>query len=85
MYVVRFTPDTQRGFEKAPPRDKKRLLDAAQGLARNPRRHGAIKLSGALFRIRVGRWRIIYAVSDQDREVIVVKVARRSEDTYKGL
>jgi mRNA interferase RelE/StbE len=85
VYAVRFTPGAQRGFEKAPVRDKKRLLEAVQSLARNPRRHGAIKLTRALYRIRVGPWRIIYAISEQDREVVVVKVARRSEDTYKGL
>ncbi|MBE9477759.1 MAG: type II toxin-antitoxin system RelE/ParE family toxin, partial [Chloroflexi bacterium] len=38
-----------------------------------------------LWRIRVGRYRIVYAIDDESRMIIVVRVAWRSGDTYKRL
>jgi len=38
-----------------------------------------------MYRIRVGNWRVVYAVFDRDNLVIVGKIARRSEKTYDGL
>ena len=34
-------------------------------------------------RIRVGESRVIYLVDDEAREVVVLRVARRSESTYR--
>jgi mRNA interferase RelE/StbE len=36
-------------------------------------------------RIRVGRYRIIYMVDSKKRTVYVKRIARRNEQTYKGL
>jgi mRNA-degrading endonuclease RelE of RelBE toxin-antitoxin system len=42
------------------------------------------KLKGTDFwRIRVGDVRLIYHVDDDARLVVIVKVARRSESTYR--
>ncbi|MBE0480464.1 MAG: type II toxin-antitoxin system RelE/ParE family toxin [Dehalococcoidia bacterium] len=38
-----------------------------------------------LWRIRIGRYRIVYAIDDKDQQIIIVKVARRKEDTDRGL
>ncbi|MBI4233701.1 MAG: type II toxin-antitoxin system RelE/ParE family toxin, partial [Chloroflexi bacterium] len=38
-----------------------------------------------LWRVRVGQYRIVYAIDDRFQLVTTVKVARRREDTYKGL
>lgn len=55
-------------------------------LEENPRPLRVIKLAGAgLWRLRVGRYRVIYAIDDEAQVVAVVRVARRKEDTYKGL
>ena len=43
-----------------------------------------MKLEGTDFwRLRVGDLRIVYLVEDASRLVIVLKVARRSESTYR--
>lgn len=64
-------------------------LDIARsidGLADNPRPMGYRRLHGvALFRLRVGRYRIVYAIDDKTRLIIVVKIAPRRENTYDGL
>ncbi len=38
-----------------------------------------------LWRIRVGRYRVVYHIDDEKGLVIVVRVAARTEDTYKRL
>jgi len=36
-------------------------------------------------RIRVGSYRIIYSIYDREKVVVIDKVDRRRERTYKGL
>ncbi len=36
-----------------------------------------------LERIRVGNWRVLYGIEDQEKAVTVLRVLRRSEKTYK--
>ena len=55
------------------------------GLADEPRPRQSVKLSGPMYRLRVGPFRIIYAVFDRDQLVLVGKIARREKDTYDGL
>jgi mRNA interferase RelE/StbE len=64
-----------------------RVLRKVDDLASDPRPHGVVKLSGSedLYRVRVGRHRVIYAVVDDMVLVTVVKIARREEKTYRGL
>jgi mRNA-degrading endonuclease RelE of RelBE toxin-antitoxin system len=45
-----------------------------------------VKLAGTEFwRLRVGDLRAIYAIDDAARVVVVLRVARRSESTYRGV
>ena len=51
-------------------------------LGRDPRPRGATKLAATDFwRLRVGELRIIYVLDDD--AVVVLRVARRSESTYR--
>ena len=69
-----------------PRRTQSEIARTIDGLANNPRPIGYRKLRGAeLWRLRVGRYRVIYAIDDKARLVTVVKVAPRQEDTYHGL
>lgn len=64
---------------RAVQREIARTID---GLASNPRPVGYRRLRGVeLFRIRIGRYRVIYATDDKARKVSVVKIAPRREDT----
>ena len=59
---------------------------AISGLQEEPRPRGVKKLSeSGLWRIRVGRFRVVYAVDDAERVVTLVRVARRAEQTYRNL
>lgn len=59
---------------------RERVRDAIDGLGPEPRPRGAVKLAGRDdFRIRVGDYRIVYAVDDADRVVLVARIAHRRE------
>jgi mRNA interferase RelE/StbE len=67
-----------------PPGDAARLRAPILALALSPRPPGAVKLTGTDFwRLRVGDLRIINTIDDTADLVIVLKVARRSESTYR--
>jgi mRNA interferase RelE/StbE len=85
-YRVELAPAAQRELRRLPPGDAARLRGPILALAIAPRPPGAVKLTGTDFwRLRVGDLRIIYLIDDDDRLVIVLKVARRSESTYRRI
>lgn len=72
--------DAVRAYRRlhGPLRD--RIRAAVDGLAGNPRPVGAVKLAGRDdFRIRVGDYRIVYAIDDDDRIVLIARIAHRRE------
>ena len=85
MYRVELSSRAQRELHKIPGKEFERTVVALRGLPNNPRPPGVKKLRGPIHRIRIGDWRIIYAVFDKDSLVIVGKIARRSEKTYNKL
>ena len=58
-----------------------RLVTAAEGIASDPRPVGARKLTGSdhTYRIRVGDYRIVYEISDDDGLVEIVRVRHRRD------
>lgn len=57
-----------------------RIVKKLKALESNPRPHGAIKMTGiSSWRIRVGDYRIIYDIEDQQLIVIVIKIGHRRE------
>ena len=85
MYKITMTPKAKKELDKLPLKDFRRLDKAIWALAQNPRPRGVKKLRGPHYRIRVGNWRVVYAVFDRDQLVIVGKVARRSKHIYEGV
>ena len=60
-----------------------RIAAAIDDLAINPRPPGAAKLAGrGDFRIRVGDYRIVYAVDDAEDVVLIARIAHR-RDIYR--
>jgi mRNA interferase RelE/StbE len=63
-------------------KDRQRIVERILKLADNPRPPGCEKLSGQdKYRVRQGRYRIIYAIENDDLLVYVVKVGHR-KDVY---
>lgn len=52
-------------------------------LSNNPRPKGVKKIIKNIYRIRVGRYRIIYEINDNYKLIVITKVAKRDENTYR--
>ena len=80
-YTVRYTTTAASEFAKLEKADQKRIKARVDKLTENPRPDGVKKLKGRedSYRIRVGDYRVIYEIQDQELLVIVVTVAPRNE------
>ena len=85
-YSVELSPAAQRQLRRLPPGGAARLRAPIIALALNPRPRDSTPLAGTLYqRVRVGDLRVVYLVDDAERLVVVLRVARRSESTYRRL
>lgn len=85
-YQVRLGRAVQKQLDKLIGQDYQAVAEVVSSLQQEPRPPGAKKLAeSGLWRIRVGRYRVVYAIDDKESLVIVVRIARRTEDTYKRL
>lgn len=85
-YRVSFTHAAARQLRRMDRPIQRRLLDAADALAVDPRPPGtkALQGGGGLLRVRIGDYRIVYVVRDDELVVLVVTVGHRRE-VYRGL
>jgi mRNA interferase RelE/StbE len=83
-YRVVVTPAAERQLAKLRRPDREMVAAALVALAHNPRSTGCRKLQAAadLWRLRVGRYRVIYSIIDDQLLIIVVKVGDR-KDVYR--
>ena len=81
---VELAPAAQRQLRRLPPGDAARIRGPILALAIEPRPPGALKITGTRFwRLRVGEMRVVYLIEEAASIVPVLKVARRSESTYR--
>ena len=81
---VELAPAAQRQLRKLPPGETARLRGPILALGGDPRPPGAVRLAGTAFwRLRVGDLRVVYAIEERARLVVVLRVARRAESTYR--
>ena len=84
IYEIRFrSRRVTRELDSLSQADYRRVSVAIQHLASEPRPAGAAQLEDDIFRIRIGRYRVIYSVDDDLRLVEIGGVRRRSETTYR--
>lgn len=85
-YQVRLRRTGQKQLDKLTEHDYEMIAEIISVLEQEPRPPGVKKLAGSgLWRIRVGRYRVVYSINDKEHLVIVLRVAGRTEDTYKRL
>ena len=83
---VEIAPAAQRQLRRLPPADAARLRTPILALSLEPLPPGSAKLAGTDFwRLRFGDLRVVYLIDDDARLVLVLRVARRSESTYRRL
>ena len=82
-FRVFFKSSVEKDFSAIPKKDVKRILDRIKTLEENPRPPGCEKLTGQeKYRLRQGRYRIVYSIQDNEFTIWVVKVGRR-KDIYR--
>jgi mRNA interferase RelE/StbE len=83
VYRVYFKESVEKDFIAIPKKDLKRILQRIKMLEDNPRPLGCEKLTGReRYRVRQGRYRIVYSIQDDELTVWMVKVGHR-KDVYR--
>jgi mRNA interferase RelE/StbE len=81
---VELAPAAQRQLHKLPPDATARVRGPILALGRDPRPPGAVALGGSPFwRLRVGDVRIVHGIDESARTIVVLRVVRRNESTYR--
>jgi mRNA interferase RelE/StbE len=89
MHKVEFSPaagrDMARLSQRMARQDSERLKKAIGGLATDAHPRGAKKVKSreGYYRIRAGNFRVLYKISDTEHLVVVTRVLRRNEATYR--
>jgi mRNA interferase RelE/StbE len=79
-YSILFKESVQKDLYDIPKNDLKKNLTRIKSLGTDPRPSGCEKLTGLeRYRLRQGRYRIVYAVRNEEKEVMVVKVGHRKD------
>ena len=77
-YRVYFRESVEKDFSVIPKKDLRKILNRIEALAKDPRPPGHEKLTGQeRYRLRQGRYKIVYSIQDKDLTVWVVKVGHR--------
>lgn len=80
-YEVTFARSARKELESLSTSVVNRIFPRIEALAKDPRPHGCRKLRGErfLWRIRIGDYRVIYAVYDDKHLVDIIAVRHRSK------
>ena len=80
-YAISYVPSAAKAIRKLDKSVARRLLEAIDGLATDPRPPGFIQLAGGRgeLRIRVGDYRVVYDVQDGELIILVLRVGHRRE------
>ncbi len=68
-----------------PRQDRNKVAERILQLENESRPLGITKLKENIYRLRIGKYRVIYEVDDEKKVVIVTKVDKRRESTYKRI
>ena len=85
-YSLRIKPSAAREIEDVDGRaDRRRVVARIERLAEEPRPRGSVELAGGeRYRVRQGRYRIVYEIRDAELIVLVIGVGDR-RDVYRGV
>ena len=86
IHQIKLTPAVRRSLDCLPRPILKRIHTKISGLRDNPRPHDAKKLrcEEGFLRVRVGDYRIVYGIEDDQLIVLIVRIGHR-RDVYRGL
>ena len=82
-YKIYIKPTAVKELKKIPKQDVSKIIEKIRSLSSNPRPPGCEKLSSdEKYRLRQGRYRIVYSIADDKLVVLVIKIGHR-KNVYK--
>jgi len=82
-YSVFFRKSVEKDLSSIPKKDIGRILKRIKSLENDPRPPGCEKLTGQeRYRLRQGRYRIVYSIQDDELTIWIVTVGHR-KDIYR--
>lgn len=87
-YQVKIGKRVRKAMSRFPRADQEHIVAKIKALAEDPRPPECRPIAAVekgTYRVRVGDYRVIYVVLDDEPVVIVVRVVRRSEHTCQRL
>ncbi len=80
-FEIEITHSAEKQLQTLRRDDQQRLATAMLALAEDPRPRGSKKLPGYedVFRIRVGRFRVLYSVAKKRLVILILKIGHRRE------
>ena len=85
-YRVEIIRAAQKQMLSLPRKVQLELVNSIDELADFPRPSHCKKLRGSdLWRLKTGRYRVVYSIDDDNKQITILKVALRNEDTYRGV
>ena len=84
-YEIEIARPARKQLKKLDTEVRRRIARRIDGLAKEPRPEGVVKLtdvSPPLYRVREGQYRILFTIDDDKLIVLVVRIGHRSE-VYK--
>ena len=81
MHEISISKKAIKALEKLDKPDKRRVMAGIDALATNPRPQQATPLvnRGAQWRLRIGNYRVIYEIKDNDLLILVIDLGHRSQ------
>ena len=86
-YELQVERAARKDIDRLPERDYQRIETAIDRLAAEPRPRGTRKLRGpgGRWRMRVGEYRVMYAVFEKEKLIKILRVLRRTTTTYDAM
>ena len=77
-YKIALKPSVKKDLRGIPRHDVERILKSIEGLSENPLPQNARSLTGRdAFRLRVGRYRVIYTTNSEEVVILNIKISHR--------
>jgi mRNA interferase RelE/StbE len=87
-YPIRFTKSAAKEFTRLPRKIQDKITEALQLLSANPfselLKVKKLKGADALYRLRLGDYRVVYEIRKNALVILVVKIGHRRE-VYRGI
>ena len=86
MFHISFSSHGDRSFNKMPQDIQQRIIQALESLADDALWYRRVKkLQGTenQYRLRIGRWRVLFHTDDKEMEILDVFMKKGSEDYHR--